>query len=719
MWGHAQTPRRLPSERRRPVKRHIWLQFFLFLTLALILVGAVSGWQPVFAADDINPDTVGAGQLLLETGEGGYRSALSLDSHAEFRISGLIAEVSVSQSFRNDSQDWREALYVFPLPESAAVRSMQIRIGERVIEGEIHERAEAKRIYQAAKSRGKKAGLVEQERPNMFTTSVANIAPDETVIVELQYVQTVAYHAGEFSLRFPMTITPRYIPGDPLTEENTDVSYAVAGDGWAHATDQVPDAGRITPYQHPVPAGKNNPVNPITITADIDAGLPLVSLDSPWHDIRSSRQDDHYRIELARGPVSMSRDFELRWRPETGREPQAALFTETIDNRQYALLMLLPPAEAAAEKLLPREMVFVIDTSGSMGGVSIDQARQGLLLALDRLRPGDRFNVIEFNSVPDALFTQSRPVSPEQIRQAKRFVAGLQARGGTEMRAALERALNAESESGYLRQVIFMTDGAVGNEAALFKLIRERLGTSRLFTIGIGSAPNSYFMRKAARFGRGTFTYIGAASEVGQRMNELFSKLDAPVAGDLEVAWPGDMNSEAYPAKIPDLYQGEPLMVAARLDDFSGEVHISGRSADKAWRRELTLESRKQSPGIASVWARAKIESLLDEKTAGRPENEVRQDVLEVALTHHLVSPYTSFVAVDKTPSRPLDEALDKSSVANARPDGQSDQAYAWPATATNSRWNLFMGGLLLLLGLLIRFSYQGVVSRERYHDTL
>ncbi|MDZ7735720.1 MAG: VIT domain-containing protein [Gammaproteobacteria bacterium] len=321
----------------------------------------------------------------------------------------MIAEVSMTQAFRNDSGDWREAIYVFPLPDQAAVRAMRIRIGERVIEGEIHERAKAKKIYQQARTQGKKAGLVEQERPNLFTTSVANIGPDETVVVELQYVQTVQYAAGEFSLRFPMTITPRYIPGDPLVEDNAEATYAVAGDGWAHATDQVPDAARITPYQNPVPANENNIVNPITITADIDAGLPLTAIESPWHDIRVSRQGRHYRLELADGPVSMSRDFELRWRPEAGRAPQAALFTETVDDQYFALLMLLPPGQTTEQELLARDMVFVIDTSGSMGGVSIDQARRGLLLALDRLRPGDRFNVIEFNSTPNALFSESRP----------------------------------------------------------------------------------------------------------------------------------------------------------------------------------------------------------------------------------------------------------------------------------------------------------------------
>jgi Ca-activated chloride channel family protein len=716
MWGRSRTPRRLPPVRRRPAKRRIWQQFLWILTLGLVVAGLAFGWRLAHAAVEGSTDDAGAGHLLLKTGTGRTKTAVMLESSTDFRISGMIATVDVTQSFRNDSGNWAEAVYVFPLPEQSAVRAMRIRIGERVIVGEIKERAQAKKIYERAKAQGKKAGLVEQERPNMFTTSVANIAPGETIIVELQYVETVHYDAGEFSLRFPMTITPRYIPGDPLTAETAERTYAPAGDGWAWATDQVPDAARITPFQNPVPADANHLINPITITAELDAGLPLAQVVSPSHAIDVNDKDSMYKIRLAKGKVSMNRDFELRWRPVTGHAPQAALFTETVAHRHFALLMLLPPAKTSSQNLLPRDMIFVIDTSGSMGGVSIRQAREGLLLALDRLRPGDRFNVIEFNSRPNALFNSSRSANPLNLELARNFVAGLRARGGTEMRSALQLALanEAEAEQGVLRQIIFMTDGAVGNEAALFKLIHDRLGNARLFTVGIGSAPNSHFMRKAAQFGRGTFTYISSVTEVQQKMNGLFRKLESPVAGDLKVQWPGNAHVQAYPARLPDLYDGEPILLAARLKDFSGQISISGTTATQHWQRTLKINSHKQSLGIASVWARAKIASLLDEKTEGKAEEAVRAAVLKVALRHKLISPYTSFVAVEKTPSRKLSELLKKSPVSNARPEGQSDQPYAWPRTATNGRWDLLMGSLLLLLALLFQYLYS-VLRRQSY----
>lgn len=701
MRGINKTGRQRSSRSRLPTSVRIGLQLALILVLMFVANEVVTARESVTGPGGVTPEQVDAGELLFGRA-GGYERAVMLDSRVDFRVSGLIASVTLQQTFRNTGNDWREAVYVFPLPEQAAVRDMRIRVGERVIEGEIRERAEAQRDYQAAKSEGRRAGLVEQERPNLFTVSVANIAPGEMVAVELVYVETLQYDSGEFSLRFPMTITPRYIPGNALNAGSDGLVTAVDGDGWSYNTDQVPDAARITPLQAPHPASDDRLVNPITIHADIDAGMPLAALDSPWHDIRVDRDGQRYRVALRDGPVSMTRDFELRWRPEIGRQPQAAWFTETLAGEHYGLLMLVPPAQVEQEQIMEREMILVIDTSGSMGGASIRQARASLLLALGKLRPGDRFNIIEFNSHTRALFSQSQPASRANIDTARRQVRRLKAGGGTEMRPALERALSTEpAEKSRLRQVLFITDGAVGNEAALFALIDEKLGRSRLFTVGIGSAPNSHFMRKAAELGRGSFTYIGSVDEVSVRMADLFGKLEHPVAGDLTVDWPAGVEAEAYPMPLPDLYQGEVLLLAARLNDISGAVTLNGRTADQRWQRRLPLSARDDSSGVASVWARRKIAGLLDEKIAGRDAQAVRADVLEVALAHRIMSPYTSFLAVDKTPVRPPEADLARESVLNARPQGQSAQPYAWPATATDSRFSMLIGVLLLLLAFV------------------
>jgi len=616
-----------------------------------------------------------AQEMRLQTGPDTYQSAVQLQARVHFQISGLVAHVQLEQEFRNDSGSWVEAEYLFPLPEDAAVNRLELVIGERVIIGEIKEKQLAREIYQQAKASGRKAGLVEQRRPNMFSSKIANIAPAETIKVKLEYVQRIAYSAGEFSLRFPMTLTPRY-------RADADVWH----------------------FQNPVVATAAAPIQPITITAELDMGLPLEAITATYHALAMTRQRQLYKLTLADGRVPMDRDFELRWRPQAGREPQAALFHEVVDGEDYALLMVLPPSQtttAGQSAQLARELVFVIDTSGSMGGSSIRQARASLAFALDQLRPGDAFNVIAFNNSARALFHTAMPVTDHNLGRAREFVRHLDAVGGTEMMSALQLALPLDVRSERLRQVVFITDGAVGNEAALFREIQRRLGQSRLFTVGIGSAPNSWFMRKAAEAGRGRFTYIGDVLEVQEKMQALFSQLSQTMLVDLEIDWPAEV--EMYPAKIPDLYPGEPVLVAARADAAlaNATVTVRGRSGGEDWQRSLSFAAPgKHHSGVATVWARKKIASLLDEKQLGRDNESVRDAVLSVALKHQLISPYTSFVAVEQQLSRPDEAALKKQPVPNVRPHGQSAQSYAWPRTATPAALQMLSGLLALLVAM-------------------
>ena len=403
----------------------------------------------------------------------------------------------------------------------------------------------------------------------------------------------------------------------------------------------------------------------------------------------------------------MDRDFELQWHTVAGKSPDAAFFTEQIDGEDYVLLMVLPPHQEHTGATLPREVIFIIDTSGSMGGVSIEQAKASLQLALSRLTDKDRFNVIEFNSFHQALF--NRPVSADAnaLQQARSFVQRLNADGGTEMAPALDEALRYPAAEGYLKQVIFITDGSVGNEAALFELIHHQLGDARLFTVGIGSAPNSYFMTKAAEFGRGTFTFIDAQTEVAEKMQLLFTKLESPVMSDIEITWPVPV--EAWPARIPDLYKGEPLLVSAKISGTwpsQGVIDVRGQQAGTTWSRKLAVANTSSDTathsGIGVRWAEQKIAALLDEKVRGRPEAEVREAVLEVALQHQLMSPYTSFVAVEETPSRPQDQTLEQAPVPNLLPQGQQAAPLMYQRTATPLLLNWLLGScaLLVLLGL-------------------
>ena len=654
---------------------------------------------------------VQSGTLLFKPKNGGDTLAVPRQAtEVTIRVSGVVARATVRQTFRNPHDEWFEGIYVFPLPENAAVDHLKMRIGERVVQGEIKEKAAAKAAYEEAKAGGQRAALLEQERPNMFTSNVANIGPHDEIVVELEYQQTLRYDSGRFSMRFPTAITPRYSPG-------TMKIGGVPGSGWAANTNTVPDAARITP---PVPmtGSLDEPLNPFKLTVELDAGVPLAAVDSPYHNIHVREIDAQRReIHLA-GNEWATRDFELTWKPVANRQPQAAFFTEKKADKTYGLLMVMPPA-AAAVKPLPREVIYIIDTSGSMEGTSIVQAREALQMAVERLPVGDSFNVIEFNSYAKALFDDAQPATQENIGTAVRWVKKLRAQGGTEMVLALNLALNGRESHDRIRQVIFLTDGAVGNEDQLFKLIAEKLGDSRLFTVGIGSAPNSYFMTKAAQSGRGTFTYIGKVDEVKEKMAGLFAKLESPVLKGVQVAWPqpvnaiaGGMKVEAWPQRVPDLYLGEPIVISAALAGAGGEVQLTGMNGDLPWKASLPVASASNGSGMGVLWAREKIGALTDSLREGKSEDEVRSAVVQVALEHHLVSKYTSLVAVDKTPVRRADDPLQTAALPGNLPDGtvhaaifggqQGELQGELPQGATDARLNLMLGLMLLLVASVL-----------------
>jgi len=651
----------------------------LAAALGVVTAIALAGLTLLFASEARAAEAPGEGTLLLRPRAGGDALDAPLQSTAvAFQVSGVVVRARVVQTFRNPGEGWYEGVYVFPLPQNSAVDRLRLRVGERTLEGEIQERAAAQKTYAAARAQGSRAALLDQERPNMFTTSVANIGPHETIVVELEYIETLRYRDGRFSLRFPMVVGPRYVP---------------------HG---VTDAARITPVVLRPQEGRM-PVNPVSIRVELDAGVPLAEVSSPYHQVDIKTVGEGKReITLAEGSTAANRDFVLRWAPRPEAAPRLAWFTQTQGGRDYALLMLMPPAEAH-EAPLPREVIFVLDTSGSMAGASIRQAREALALALERLTPQDRFNVIEFNSTARALFPEARAATPAQVQRAIGWVRGLAARGGTEMASALKLALNGGDAGAGVRQVVFLTDGAVGNEEELFRLIQARLGGSRLFTVGIGSAPNSHFMRKAAELGRGTFTYVGRVDEVGARMSELFAKLEAPVLKGITLQWPEAAHAEAWPARVPDLYAGEPLVVSASLERLEGELRVSGVRAGRVWEARVPLAAGAQGSGIDSLWARAKVASLMDSLREGAAPEAVREQVIALARAHRLVTRYTSFVAVDRTPARPADAPLAHADLPTNLPEGwQHDKVFGeLPQTATDSRFALLSGMLLLLLASL------------------
>ena len=659
----------------------------------LLLVAVLISGPGAATADGPTPNEMQSGSLLLRM-ENGYATATLLDTDVDIDISGLVARVRVRQEFRNTSRNWVEGVYVFPLPDRAAVDRMRLHIGERFIEGEIQEKEHAKKTYEQAKKSGKKASLVEQQRANLFTTSVANVAPGELVVVEIEYLEDIRYEEGRFSIRFPMTLTPRYVSGSALPDR--------VGSGWSPDTDRVPDASSITP-----PQVTNSSAHRLSLTAHVNAGVPLKIIASRYHPVTVSEDDERYTVSLRAATVAMDHDFELVWRPRPSAAPRAMSFAETVGGKSYHLLMVMPPdQELLSDGRMSRETILIIDTSGSMHGVSIQQAKRAVQLALQGLKATDRFNVIEFNSVTNALFRQSQPVTAASIAEASNFVRQLEANGGTEMRPALSQALDSPPSERHLRQVVFITDGSVGYEDELFSMIESRLGSARLFTVGIGSAPNSWFMRKAAEAGRGSYTFISALHEVREKMESLFRKLEQPQVTNIDVQWPSGVVVDSFPSVVPDLYLGEPVVV--KVEATGGfrrgdTVRIGGNSIGGGWSAEVPLAAASDSPGVAALWARARIGELMDAERRGGEPQEIRAAIVDTALTHHLVSKYTSLVAVDKTPVRPANDPLASELVPNLMPYGQSTNAiFGFPATATNAPALRLLGLLSLLAALLL-----------------
>lgn len=670
-----------------------------------------------------------AGEFELTLADGSKRRALLLDTEVVGDISGMVASINIAQNFKNDTGEWLSGRYIFPLPEGAAIDKLKIQIGDRVVKGVVQEKKQAQKTYQRAKKSGKKAGLLKQHRANLFSVSVANIAPEESISVLVHYVDRVRYENQAFSMRFPTTITPRYIPGTPLQQINdrpaqqadlssnqiqhTADTSSVRIDpktGWAANTDWVNDANDITPPQEHARRGQIT--NLFSFRLSINAGLTIDSISSKSHAVSHHYSTDAtgksiVEVSLTNALEPMNSDLLLEWRPRVGTAPQTAFFQQKYDRfseisepEYYSMVMLTPPV-ANYSPSLPRDITFIIDSSGSMAGTSIQSARQSLLQALQYLHSYDRFNVVDFDSQYRPLFPHSQSATYENIRHAELMINQLKADGGTEMYGAVNFSLSQPKDESYLRQIIFITDGSIGNEHELFALIKRKLGNARLFTVGIGSAPNTYFMTKAAKFGKGSFTYVSDLNEAHKQMEDLFHKIKAPKLRNIKIDWSAEV--EQYPRQLPDMYAGEPILVIAKSKQMITRVSLSGQLVDQTWQQAVepaeSYTLQRQSKNLNTLWARHKIQSLMGEWVSqSSDKSEIQTSVTRLGLAHQLVTKFTSFVAVEEIVSRPQDKLDEHHNVVNLMPRGSSMPA---PQTATARDLYMLIGLLLLLIASL------------------
>lgn len=661
--------------------------------VVVVLAIAASGAAAEEGAPHGVMSTADAGgpTLLLRTSVPGlYVPAPTVRTDVDLEIRGFVVRGTVTQVFENPTDVCVESIYVFPLPENAAVDHLVMIAGGRRIVGEIREREEARRLYETAKQEGRRSSLLEQERPNMFTVELSGLAPRESVQIEIGYQQTLDYVGGRYAMRLPLVVGPRYEPGS-------------TGSGGGSL--------RVAPgYAEGVSRGSVN------VTARLDAGAPLAEIASPSHAIDSTQLGDtSWEIRLEH-EVPADRDFVLEWTPRLGSEPSVSSVTEQVtrpdgSTEHFTLVTFLPPGTDAAPSSTARELVIVIDTSGSMQGESLEQAKRAVALALGRLNPADRFWLIEFNSVTRSMTAEPVWADAATVEGALEWVEDLDANGGTEILPALQIALGLdEVRAGMMRQVIFVTDGMVSNEDQLARYVRERIGSSRLFTVGIGSAPNGHLMRSLSRQGRGTFTHVGGVADVSRSMGRLFSMIESPALTDIRLDV-DDPTAEIYPDPISDLYGDQPVVATIRSSKPLATIRFEGRVGSRIVRDELTPTQRSGAiSGIEKLWARQKIAVLEERQLEQR--RSMREPIIEVALLHGIVSSYTSLVAVDEMISNAAGTCTPVL-IPLEVPKGMEMFDGMLPGTATPAVWLVLIGLLLMAVAASIAVSSRVFATRR------
>ena len=674
---------------RKEKKRSVFsLGLWLFAgVLFALLFTEVKGNAHLTEADY---NAIQTGTIFYQSKEGKFKKGIGLDTKVTMNITGIINRVRIVQKFMNPDDYWTEGKYLFPLPDDASVDTLKMKIGKTIIEGEIQLKQEAKKTYEKAKKAGKKATLVQQERPNLFTAHVANIPPKGEIEVIIEYQQKVTHDNQKYSVKLPLVAGERYIPS---------------------STNGVPtkraDKNIIQAVEDP-----NQPIDrPVDLDITLNAGFEVKDIKSPYHAIKVDKHHDKYEITID-GITQANKGFELVWYPKELETIQMKFYSQKKEDKRFNLLVITPPSDLFLKntKKVRREVVFVVDSSGSMLGESMDQAKAALGLAIERLSSEDKFNIIDYDSTYTTLFSTAQKVNRFTLARAESFIDQMKALGGTQALEPITYALqstNEESEN-YLRQVIFITDGQLSNESQIFRTVKEKIDNSKLFTVSIGAAPNSFFMKQIAYYGKGTYTSIADINEVSKNMLEFFKKIENQSISDLKI--------NNIDLQLSDLYYGESIYYSFISGDIPHELSLTGKMGDKDYVVKIPVQSMQESSGIDKLWAKDNIDSLMQAYyvTTGARRDEVKSYVEKIALSHHLVSQFTSLVAVEKTPARDKKEILKSQQVQTKIPSGWKMYNANIPQTATSSQYFINVGFLILFFGLYIYF----MVQRNENTDT-
>ncbi len=663
------------------------------------LLAAIIICSNCIAAESQAEDSYPAGMLAARAAGSEQRIFIPLKkTEIHMQVSGGIVATEVTQEFKNETGDPLEAVYVYPLPSEGTVTGMVMQVGDRIIQSIVREKQEAREIYEEAVASGKRAALVEQQRPNIFTNSVANIMPGDTLLVKLTLMHTADYREGVYSVTFPLVVGPRYLPFNI----------------------PVPDANEITPpLLHP----RYESGHRVQISASVE-GLPVERIDSSTHAIhvaQASGGNSPYAVELATGPVRANRDFHLDIHLTRSEMPRAELVVSDEDDR-HGMLTLLPPVATelrAARRQVPRDVLFLIDTSGSMSGESIAQARAGLRRCLNMLQPQDHFTIVRFADDYSSFSPDLRLATDERVEAARMYVDGLEADGGTEMQKALAHLLSIPGTESSMRLVVFLTDGSVGNEESLMQLLHARLGTTRMFTFGIGSAPNEYLMRAMADAGRGQTRFIRSHEDIGEVMSDFFRTLEAPVMTDINIEWlaaAGDTvaDVEWQPQPIPDVFHERPVRIFAYLPHGTVQaVRLSAKvdGQQKVMEVPLAAATISSSAPLGKLFGRGKISRLMLDYTLATEDAQrerLKAEVTGLGLKYQLLTQFTSRVAVEQVVANPS-ERLKRLKVPTELPAGW--QANSFFPTATNDPLLLVISAIFILFAMVLI----GLWEKARY----
>ncbi len=592
----------------------------------------------VSAGDMDDPEDITEGVMIVPGRPGQSFVPLPIEHTAvRAEITGFMARVDVEQQFGNPFSDAIEAVYLFPLPQNAAVDAMTMTIGSRTIRGVIRERGEAERIYQRARDMGKTAALLTQERPNIFTQAVANILPGDRIVVRISYVQDLSYDDGTYTFNFPMVVGPRFIPGYPTGR---------TGGGFAPDTDRVPDGSRITPHVLPPDVRSGHTID---LEVFLDAGLPIRAIRSSSHAVSIDRRG-RTSAAVTLDPMDSipNRDFILQY-DVAGEKPEAAILTHHGEEGGFFTLMIQPQDDFVADEVMPKELIFVVDCSGSMHGAPLNKAKAAMRQAIMGMNPDDSFQIIQFSQAASSFAPAPIPNTPQNVRRGLAYLESMNSEGGTQMIEGIRAALGFPRDPSRLRMVLFMTDGYIGNETQILAEIDRLLGNARLFSFGVGTSVNHYLLDSMATAGRGFVQYVRPDEDTTEAVQRIYDRINNPLLTDISIDWNRLDVRDMYPAVIPDLFSTQPVIIHGRFEQSGkADVTLRGFLGGAPWTLTLPVTFSDEPDDhdvLGTLWARARIESLMRlQHRTERPD--VREDIIRTALRFRIMSQYTAFVAV-------------------------------------------------------------------------